>query len=53
MKTLAKVLEGIGITSFLISGGAMDGPSMIVPFIIALAGIGLAFLGMQIEEFYA
>lgn len=52
MKILSKVLEGIGVVALFVGGGAMDNAPMIVPFVIAVAGVGIAYLGAQIEEVY-
>lgn len=49
MKKLAKIMEFIGIFCFLLGGGAMDEPSA-TAFVLILAGMGIAFSGLSIEE---
>ena len=52
MKTISNILKGLGISMLFIGGSAMDSASLVVPFVIAFAGIGFMYLGVQIEEVY-
>ena len=49
MKKLAKIMEFIGIFCFFLGGGAMDEPSA-AAFVLILAGMGIVFSGLSIEE---
>lgn len=49
MKILSRVLEGIGFTSLLLGGSGMDNPSIIIPLIFVIAGIGIMAAGMRLD----
>lgn len=49
MRRIAKVMEFIGIFCFFLGGAAMDEPSA-TALILVVAGIGIAFSGLSIEE---
>ena len=52
MKILAKVMESVGAAMFLMGGAAMDSNSLVIPIIMVLAGLVLAWNGVSIEEAY-
>lgn len=49
MRRIAKVMEFIGIFCFFLGGAAMDEPSA-AALVMILAGMGIAFSGVSIED---
>lgn len=52
MKTISNILKGLGIIGLFVGGSAMDSASLLLPAVLAFAGVGLMYLGAQIEEVY-
>ena len=53
MRTLTTIMKSAGILLFFTGGAGMDSQSVIVPAIMAFAGIGIAYLGQMISEAYS
>ena len=52
MKVISKALEAIGFVLVMLGGSAMDNPSLIVPIILVLGGMGIMTAGMEVENEY-
>lgn len=52
MKVLAKVMESVGLIMLFIGGASMDSASLVIPIIMAFAGMAIAWGGVEIEEAY-
>lgn len=50
MRIFAKIAEALGITLLFLGVGAMDSASLVLPVVMTLAGLGIAFGGVTIEE---
>ena len=51
MRILSKVMEAIGISALFVGGSAI-GDIILIPFLIAIGGLGVAYLGWRIDEAY-
>ena len=47
---MTKVIEFIGILLMLMGGGAIDSTSMMIPMIMAFAGLGIFVGGCYLED---
>ena len=52
MRIFAKIAETLGVTLLFFGLAALDSESMFLPTVMVLAGLGIAFGGVTIEEAY-
>ena len=52
MRHFFRAIEGIGFVAILIGMGAMDSPSILVPFLTIIIGLALFATGNYFEDYF-